>query len=174
MRRSVSAPGAADAPGLLRLLACLVYEGVLLLGVVMGAGLLYAVATDQRDARVGTTGLQWVLFVVIGFYFVYFWSRRGQTLAMRTWRIRLVGRDGRPPTPARAALRYVLAWLWFVPALALLGLSGLRGALPVVAVLLVGVFAYAALSRLLPERQYLHDAICGTRLVAWQPGSPMA
>jgi len=171
---AASEGGGMRPPDAWRRLACFLYEGVLLFGVVVAAGLLYAVATDQRDARVGTTGLQLVLFVVIGAYFVYFWSRRGQTLAMRTWRIRLVGRDGRPPTPSRAALRYLLAWLWFVPALALLGLSGLHGALPVAAVLLVGLLAYAALSRLLPERQYLHDAVCGTKLVAWQPGSPMA
>lgn len=167
-----SAPADAPTPGLARRLACFVYEGVLLFGVVMAAGLVYGIATGQRDARVGTSGLRVVLFLVIGAYFVYFWSRRGQTLAMRTWHILLVDRRGRPPAPLRATLRYVLAWLWFMPALVLLDRSGLHGALPAFATLLAGVLAYAGLARLHPDRQYLHDALCGTRLVAWR--RPMA
>jgi len=172
MTACAAAPADAAAPGLARRLACFVYEGVLLFGVVMAAGLAYGVATGQRDARVGTLGLQIVLFVAIGAYFVYFWSRHGQTLAMRTWRIVVVGHDGCPPTPLRAALRYLLAWLWFVPALALLGLSGLHGGVPAFVTLVTGVLAYAGLTRLHPQRQYLHDTLCGTRLVRLQPPPP--
>jgi len=161
-------PADAPTPALARRLACFVYEGVLLFGVVMAAGLVYGIATGQRDARVGATGLRVVLFLVIGAYFIYFWSKRGQTLAMRTWHILLVDRGGRPPAPLRAALRYLLAWLWFMPALALLGRSGLHGALPAFATLLAGVLAYAGLTLLHPDRQYLHDALCGTRLVTWR------
>ena len=32
-----------------------------------------------------------------------------------------------------------------------------------------GVLAYAGLTRLHPDRQYWHDAVCGTRLVTWKP-----
>jgi len=169
---SAVASAAAPTPGLARRLACFVYEGVLLFGLVMAVGLVYGIATGQRDARVGTTGLRIVLFLAIGAYFVHFWSRRGQTLAMRTWHIRLVDRAGRPPSPLRATLRYLLSWLWFVPALALLDASGLHGALPAFATLLAGVLAYAGLARLHPDRQYLHDALCGTRLVIWRPTPP--
>ena len=43
------------------------------------------------------------MFVVLGIYFVWFWSR-GQTLAMKTWHIRLVDAQGRPsPNCARWA-----------------------------------------------------------------------
>lgn len=157
-------PAPPGAPALARRLACFVYEGVLLFGVLMGAGLVYGILTDQRHALVGATGLRIVLFLVLGLYFVHFWSRSGQTLAMQTWHIRVVGPDGRPPRRLRAAARYLLAWLWFAPALLALGLSGLQGGWASFAVLLVGVLAYAALSRLHPRRQYLHDVLCGTRL----------
>jgi uncharacterized RDD family membrane protein YckC len=157
-------PAPAGAPALARRLICFVYEGVLLFGIVMGAGLVYGIATDQRHALVGATGLRIFLFLVLGLYFVYFWSRSGQTLAMQTWHIRVVGPDGRPPRRLRAATRYLLAWLWFVPGLLALGLSGLQGGWASFGVLLVGVLAYAALSRLHPQRQYLHDVLCGTRL----------
>jgi uncharacterized RDD family membrane protein YckC len=162
---------AADppTPGLARRLAALLYEGVLLFGVVMGAGLVYGIATDQRHALTGALGLRVVLFLVLGLYFVHFWTRRGQTLAMQTWHIRLVGPTGEPPGTGRAITRYLLAWLWFVPALLAQWASGLRGGWVTSGLLVAGVLAYAALARLHPDRQFLHDAICGTRLVHWKP-----
>jgi hypothetical protein len=69
--RGALAPGAA--PSLRRRMACFVYEGVLLFGVVMCAGLVYSSLTQQRHALVGLHGLQVVVFVVLGLYFVWFW-----------------------------------------------------------------------------------------------------
>lgn len=162
-------PADGSTPGLARRLAAFVYEGVLLFGIVMGAGLVYGIVTDQRHALAGAPGLRLALFVVLGLYFVYFWTRSGQTLAMQTWHLRLVGPDGRPPGVGRALARYLLAWLWFLPALLALWLSGLKGGWAAAAVVLAGVLAYAALARLHPGRQYLHDLLCGTRLVHWRP-----
>ena len=165
---AASATGPAQftvAPGLLRRLASLLYEGVLLFGVVMGAALLYALLTDQRHALAGSNGLKLTLFVVLGGYFVYFWSRHGQTLAMKTWRLRLLGPDGRPPTPRRAGVRYLLAWLWFLPALGAQSAWGLTGGGTTTVIVVAGVLGYAALARLRADRQFFHDVVCGTRLV---------
>jgi uncharacterized RDD family membrane protein YckC len=156
-------------PALTRRLACFVYEGVLLFGVVMAAGLVYGIGTGQRHALVGLNGLQAFLFAIIGIYFVWFWSKSGQTLAMQTWRIRLLTSAGRPVGKARAAFRYLLSWLWFLPALVTIQTSGLKGAFSVFTTLAVGALVYAALARLNPHGQYLHDALCGTRLVSWRP-----
>ena len=161
---------AAVTPGLPRRLACLVYEGVLAFGVVTIAGLAYGIATDQRHALVGSTGLQILLLAVLALYFSYFWSRTGQTLAMLTWHIRLVRVDGRRVSMARALCRFLLAWLWFVPALALAQASGLKSGWATFGILGVGVLIWAQLSRLHPDRQYWHDAFCGTRLIVWRKG----
>lgn len=159
-------------PGLARRLACFVYEGVLLFGVLMAAGLVYGIATQQRHALVGSTGLRVFLVLLLAAYFVFFWSRSGQTLAMLTWHIRLVTPQGEPVPPLRALCRYLLSWLWFLPALAALHLAGLKGGWPAVGVLSAGVLAYAGLTRLHPDRQYWHDALCRTRLVTWRPPAP--
>ncbi len=164
--------GALTAPGLRRRLACFLYEGVLLFGVVMIAGLFYGLVTRQQHALVGHHGLQAFLFVVLGGYFVVFWSRSGQTLAMQTWHIRLVTTDGGRVRPLRALCRYLLAWMWFLPALFIASVSGLKGGVPVTVAMLTGVFGYAALARLHPQRQFWHDAVCGTRLVTWRPARP--
>ena len=168
-RRHSGAP--LSAAGLGRRLACFVYEGVLLFGVVMGAGLVYGIAAGQHNAMLGRHGLQVVLFVVLGAYFTWFWSHGGQTVAMKTWRLRLVRADGAPATIARCALRYLLAWLWFAPALVSLWLAGAAGSWAVSAVLALGVIGYALLALLHPDRQFWHDAVCGTRLVNWHPAS---
>lgn len=172
MTASVAGPPAGAplrAPALLRRLACFVYEGVLLFGVVMIAGLIYSPLTQQRHALEGQLGLRVFLFVVLGLYFTWFWSHGGQTVAMKTWHIRLVDADGLPVTAARAVLRYVLAWVWFLPALAAIAWSELHGGGPISGVLAAGVIGYALLSRLHPQRQYWHDAVCGTRLIDTRP-----
>lgn len=167
-----AAAGSLDAPPLVRRMACFLYEGVLLFGVVMVAGLSYAAITEQRHALSGQRGLQLWLFVVLGVYFVGFWVWQGQTLAMRTWHIKLVGKDGASLGALRATCRYLLAWLWFLPALAALRISGLQGGTAFVAILVVGVLTYAALSRLHPQRQFAHDVLCGSRLIDTRSSTP--
>jgi uncharacterized RDD family membrane protein YckC len=158
-----------ETPGLARRLAAFTYEGVLLFGVVMIAGYLYSSLTQQRHALQGQTGLQAFLFVVLAIYFVWFWSHGGQTVAMRAWHVRLLTQDGRPVSQGRAALRYLTSWIWFVPATATAWLAGLHSAAQIFALMVVGVVAYALLARLQPQRQFWHDALCGTRLVTWRP-----
>jgi uncharacterized RDD family membrane protein YckC len=160
---------ALPAPSLRRRLACFLYEGTLLFGVVMIAGLVWGVATQQRHALQGQTGLQAFLFALLGLYFIWLWTHGGQTLAMQTWHIRLVTRSGHPVRWPRALARYLLAWLWFLPALLALQWTGLKGGWTAFGMLLAGVLVYAALARLHPERQFWHDAVCGTRLVGWHP-----
>ena len=157
------------APRLLRRMASFVYEGVLLFGVVMIAGLLFSSLTQQRHALQGKTGLQAFLFIVLAIYFVWFWSRSGQTVAMQAWHIRLVTASGGPVSQARALARYLLSWLWFLPALATVHFAGLHHSAAIYGAMFTGVLAYASLVWLRPDRQFWHDAVCGTRLVHWQP-----
>ena len=163
---------ATTTPSLRRRLAAFVYEGILLFGVVMIAGYLYSSLTQQRHALQGQWGLRGFLFIVLGIYFVWFWSHGGQTVAMKTWFIRLVRADGQPVGQGQAFARYLLSWIWFLPALASIGLSGLQGGLPLSAALLAGVAGYAALALLHPQRQFWHDAVCGTRLIDTRPARP--
>ena len=165
---------AASLPtaGVARRMAAFLYEGVLLFGVVFVAGYLYAAVTQQRHALQGQTGLQIFVFVVLATYFVIFWSRGGQTVAMRAWHVRLVTADGAAVTPHRALARYVLAWLWFAPALVAAHVADLRSAAQIFTLMIVGVTAFALLAFLHPQRQFLHDALCGTRLVTWRAKSP--
>lgn len=146
-------------------MACWLYEGVLMFGVVFIGGWLFSTLGQMRDAMDARRPLfQGFLFLLFAIYFGWFWSR-GQTLAMKTWDIRLVDRLGRPVSQARALWRYALSWLWFLPPLAFL--APFRLTAGEIAVVMIGwVLVWALLSRFHPQRQFLHDAMAGTRLVS--------
>lgn len=171
MKPAVNPGSTAEAPtpGAIRRLAAFVYEGVLVFGIVALAGLAYGLTMRQRQELLGSAGLQAFLFGVLGLYFVVSWVRNGQTLAMLTWHVRLVTTEGHPLRPLRAVARYVLAWAWVLPGLGIAQLAGLKGAGPVTGALFGWVLFYAALSRLHADRQFLHDALCRTRLITWYP-----
>jgi len=154
-------------PGLWRRMACWTYEGMLMFGVVFLAGYLFGTLSQTRNAMDNRNALQAFLFVIFGIYFVWFWAK-GQTLAMKTWHIRLVDRHGHAVSQARALGRYCLSWLWFLPPLIAIAPFHLSG--PESAVIIIGwVVFWALLSRLQPQGQFWHDAWAGTRLVSSEP-----
>lgn len=156
-----------QAPSLRRRMACWMYEGLLLFGVVFVAGYLFGTLSQTRNALDNRHALQAFLFVVFGIYFVWFWAK-GQTLAMKTWHIRVVDGQGRPVTQLRALARYALSWLWVLPPLA--GIAPLHLPAGESSVLVLGwIGVWALLSRFHPQRQFLHDALAGTRLVCDTP-----
>ena len=132
-------------------------------GVVFFAGYLFSALTQSRHALQNRHGLQAFIFVVAGIYFVWFWSK-GQTLAMKTWHIRLRNRAGQPVSQGRALVRYILSWIWFLPPLLAVAPFDLSGG--EISLLVIGwVIVWALLSRFHPEGQFWHDAWAGTRLV---------
>src|SRR4051794_16945995 len=96
----------------------MLYEGILLFGIAFVAGLVFSVATQMRSGM--DAHRPWLiafLALVFGLYFTYCWSR-GQTLAMKTWRVRVVDREGRPLAWPRSFFRYACSWLWVLPPIA--------------------------------------------------------
>ena len=133
---------ALQAPSILRRLAAALYDALLIVALMFIA--TYPFLAFFGDATQGWRRhlLQaWIVFVV-GSYFVWFWTRGGQTLPMKTWHIRLVRHDGAAVGTARAIHRFALAML----GAAALGLG----------------FAWALFDR---DRQFLHDRLSGTALI---------
>lgn len=88
----------------------MLYETMLLFGVVFIAGYLFDTLTNSRHALMLRHERQLWLFCVLGFYFVWFWVHGGQTLAMKTWHIKLLTEDGKPVGKLTAIMRYLLCW----------------------------------------------------------------
>ena len=160
-----------QAPSLRRRMACFVYEGLLMFGMLLipgAVGAAIVAISGQQHASYADLVLQVVTIGMYGAYFTWFWSRRGQTLPMQTWNIRLVDASGNPPRPARAFCRYLAASAWLAPAWILGVVNGWSPRDKLIAVV-IGIVAYALLSKLHPQRQFLHDALCNTRLVTHRP-----
>jgi uncharacterized RDD family membrane protein YckC len=127
--------------GLLPRFASLAYEAILLTPVLFVAAYLFLALTQGVSTPALHVLFQVWLLGVPAAYFAYCWHRGGQTLAMKTWRIRVARRDGAPLSTGEAVSRFALA-VW--------GLS-LFGA----------GFWWGFIDR---ERQFLHDRLVGTRL----------
>ena len=138
----MSVPALPPAPGILRRLACGIYEALLLAAVILIATFPFLAFLGEATQGWRRHVLQLWVIAVAGAYLVAFWTRGGQTLAMKTWRIRLVRSDGGAVSTGRAVHRYLLALLGTAAA----GLG----------------FAWALVDR---DRQFLHDRLAGTALV---------
>lgn len=136
---------AAPTASLRTRLAAMVYESLLVVAVVFIAGFVFIGISG--DAQTGWKHIVFQVFLlgIVFAYFSIFWRRSGQTLAMKTWRIKLVDREGKLISLQRALLRFGLALV----GLSLLGVS----------------IVWAWFDR---DRQFLHDRLAKTRLIYFQ------
>ena len=131
----------ASFAGLGRRLLSLTYEALLVTAVVL-AGSLPFVMFAHGAGSIARPLFQLYLVALIGAYFTWQWRRGGRTLAMKTWRLKLVTRAGTALTWRDAVRRYLFA---------------LAGTLA-----LGAGFLWALLDR---EGLFLHDRLAGTKIV---------
>jgi len=131
------------APSIARRLASMLYEFLLLFAIGFLATWLFQFAAGTLAIEGWRRHLlQLFMLAVYASYFLWCWLRGGQTLAMKTWRIRLVAKEGhRALAPKAALLRFVCA-LFLVPTA-------------------IGIF-WAMVDR---DRQFLHDRLAGSLLI---------
>lgn len=131
--------------GLLRRIAAMFYEALCVTAVlIFGFVLPHIVLGAFASVRAPQWAVQIHVFALLLLYFVWFWLNGGQTLAMKTWKLRVVDAgSGGKLRPAQAMLRYMAAWFS-------IGLAG-------------SGLIWALFDR---DRQFLHDRIAGTRIVA--------
>jgi uncharacterized RDD family membrane protein YckC len=139
--RGAAAPDAA--PSLRRRLASMLYEAILLFAVAfLGTWLFQFAAGTLRIEGWRMPLLQLFLLALFAAYFLWCWLRGGQTLAMKTWRIRVVAKAGHARLAPKAALLRFACALILVPSL-------------------VGIL-WALVDR---DRQFLHDRLAGSLLI---------
>jgi uncharacterized RDD family membrane protein YckC len=136
----------APVAGLARRLGSLGYELLLLTAILFIGGWMFLLISRALDPALARPLLQLYLLALGAAYFVYCWTHGGQTLPMKTWRIRLEARDGGAISWRRGLVRYLLA----VTGIGLCGLG-----------IVWAIFD--------PDRQFLHDRLAGTRIIAAHP-----
>jgi uncharacterized RDD family membrane protein YckC len=136
-----SSPGSLPLASLRVRLLSLLYEAMLLFAVLFVSSYLFLGLARDAQSGVPRTLFQIYLLSVCGAYFLFCWTRTGQTLALKTWRLRVVTQHGRALALRQALLRYLLA----IPGM----LSGVS-------------LLWAVFDR---EHLFLHDRLAGTRIV---------
>lgn len=142
----------------------MVYESLLLFALLFTCSYLFDTLTQSNHALFLRESRQAFLFLVLGVYFVWFWTHGGQTLPMKTWRIRLVDANGSAITWQRAWMRYFLASALFVGPLALAWAIDLER-WEALAVAVTGMLVVVFSVKFDLEKQFLYDRLAGTRLV---------
>jgi uncharacterized RDD family membrane protein YckC len=133
----ITQKSATPAPGMGRRLASMTYELLLVAAVLFVATFVYLMFRDPR-APGGLIFFQIYLLLIMAGYFLWFWLHGGQTLAMKTWRLRLVAADGGSVSYRQALIRFAAAFIG------------------------IPLFWWVWLD---PDGQFLHDRLAGTRLI---------
>lgn len=124
---SSTLPTDLPSAGLIKRLAAMVYDSLLLMAVAMAYGAAFLAIKYSffhpplqvgERAVMGSGGFVG-LVLTMEVFFWFFWCRGGQTLGMRAWRLQIQQPDGRTPTLKQAVIRGLVAPL----SLALLGLG---------------------------------------------------
>lgn len=98
--------------GLLRRLGAMIYDALLIVALVM-VTLFFLTGLNRYEAVHGPW-VNAILFLEIYAFFAFFWVRRGQTLGMLAWRMRVQNPGGAPITLTQATLRFIGALLAFL------------------------------------------------------------
>lgn len=146
--------------------ASMMYEGVLLFGVVFTADYLFDTLTQSKHALMFRPGRQVWLFLAIGAYFILCWWRGGQTLPMRAWHLKLVTGDGRPMRLTQLLARYCLLWPLPIAGMVIIqALVSVTGWPAIYAFAIVTPFLIFIPTWFTADQGFLHDRLAGTRIV---------
>lgn len=132
----------STAPSLLKLGACLIYDALVVIALSFACALLFVWLAGDATQGIRHYLLQLFLWMSIGVYFVWCWHKSGQTLAMQTWKLKLVTQNSGLLPFNLAIARYVLASM----GLMLFGLG----------------FLWAIVDR---DRLFLHDRLLKTHIL---------
>ena len=107
---------------LVKRLAAMVYDTVLVMAVLMLVGYIF-IAFNEGESVSGPF-FNSAIFLVTFLFFALFWTRSGQTLGMIAWRIRVETELGEPVCAKHALLRFMgaivsasvfgLGYLWIL------------------------------------------------------------
>ena len=90
-------PGDREPCSLARLMLVMLYDGVIMVGILILAAAL-ASPFDQGNQQAGRDPLFTAYLVAAWFaYLVVCWRRAGMTVGMRAWKVRISGTGGHPP-----------------------------------------------------------------------------
>jgi uncharacterized RDD family membrane protein YckC len=99
---------------LLRRIGAILYDSILMIALLFLATIPFLAASSDEAVEPETLAHQLVLAAVIYAFLVGFWCKRGSTLGMLAWGLRVESDDGGLPSIGQASIRFfasILSWL---------------------------------------------------------------
>jgi uncharacterized RDD family membrane protein YckC len=153
-------------PRRLKIFASMMYEGMLLFGVVFVGDYLFDTLTQSDEPSKLMWQRQLTLFLILGAYFLLSWFRRGQTVAMKAWGIALRNKLHPRLTWLQAISRYILMWVIPLIGAYIVHLVAVAvGWNSITMFVVVCPFLNLIPSLFRKDRQMLHDVLVGTELI---------
>ena len=131
----------SSVPSLFKILAAWLYEGLIVIGISLSSGFIFVAAFLMLGITPNHSLTLFFIFFICGIYFTVSWSKSGQTLALKSWGIKLVRKDGSQITLLFSVIRFVVS---------------------IVSISLIIGLIWIIFDR---ERCFLHDRLVGTRLI---------
>jgi len=103
-------------PTLFRHLAVMVYDTLLLLAILLLAGLIAVAFNGGQAIGQGNPFFFLYLLAVSFLFYGWFWTHGGQTLGMRSWKVKLISYDNGSVSWQQAFVRFAVALLSWMPA----------------------------------------------------------
>lgn len=150
--------------GLLKRWAAIFYDGLLLLAVLFFASLIVMLPFEITYEHPFYPAFVIYIYAISFLFLGWSWTRTGQTLGMKTWRIYVQQNNGQLINWKQAFIRYSCALLFWLPA-------------ALYSIFISNEFEYLAFLSLTPigldylwclidpKKRALHDIISGTRIV---------
>ena len=155
--------------GLLRRLAALLYDALLVIAMLFIAALPLPLVEEPVRTLWWARILEQLYLLAVWFlFFGWFWTHGGQTVGMKAWRMELQCENGDKPRWRHALIRFFISSGSFWLLLVLYGLEILSG--KIAFVLASIVFCLAFLWILIDQKGCAwHDHLSRTRLVIVHP-----
>ena len=129
-------------PGFWRRILCIIYDFLLLIAILFITSLIFLFIYHDTNSPYFMPVFRLYLLSTAGVYLIWFWTHGGQTLAMQTWKIRVISTSGERMSIWQAIARYFLA----VISISFFGCG----------------IIWALFDR---EGQFLYDRLAGTKII---------
>lgn len=128
--------------GLSRRITSMLYESLVVFSILLVGFLLPQIVFSGFGMQPTGKSLWVHVMLVLMIYFVWCWLNGGQTLPMKTWKLKIISTDGTRLRPLQAIFRYLAAW----PSILIFG---------------AGII-WALFDK---DKQFLHDRLAGTKII---------
>ena len=95
-------------PSFIKYLLAIIYDLFLLLGVLLFLTVIFSFFNHGEPPKSSNIFYRLSLLITIIFFYHYSWHKSGQTLGMKSWKLKLISQNNKPITLKQSIIRIIL------------------------------------------------------------------